>query len=82
MSSFLINDDSEGCFKIIDRIRAQLLESIYISPEHVCLVMLISAMWSESCLEIELIEAEKSYIAAMICLFNFMGDPRGRGNSG
>jgi len=44
--------------------------------------MLISAMWSESSYELELIESEKSYIAAMICLFNYLGDPRGRGNSG
>ena len=82
LSTFVLNEDSEGCFKILDRIRAQLLEAIYISPEHVCFVMLITAMWSENCLELELIDSEKSYIAAMICLFHFLGDPRGRGNSG
>lgn len=44
--------------------------------------MLVTAMWSDSCTEIELVESEKSYIAALISLFNFLGDPRGRGNSG
>jgi hypothetical protein len=58
------------------------MESTSISPEHVCFVMIITAMWQESCPEVELVDAEKSYIAAMISLLNFMGDPRGRGNSG
>jgi len=44
--------------------------------------MIITAMWSESSPELELIDSEKSYIAAMICLFQFLGDPRGRGNIG
>lgn len=28
------------------------------------------------------IEAEKSYLTAMICIFQLYGDPRGRGNIG
>jgi len=82
LQSLILGDDSEGCFKILDRARAQLMEATSISPEHVCLIMMITAMWQESCPEVELIDAEKSYIAAMICLFNFIGDPRGRGNTG
>jgi hypothetical protein len=82
LQSLVLGDDIEGCFKILDRLRAQLMEATSISPEHVCLVMIITAMWQESCPEVELFDAEKSYIAAMISLFNFIGDPRGRGNSG
>jgi len=44
--------------------------------------MLITALWSETCSELELMEAEKCYISSMLCLFNLMGDPRGRGNNG
>lgn len=77
-----MTDDSESVFKILDKIRNQLNNAISISPEIICVVMLLNALWSDKNEEISLDEAEKLYVFSMESLFGLNGDPRGRGNSG
>jgi len=43
---------------------------------------MITGLWSDQSQEVDLIESERNYIAAMISLMSIHGDPRGRGNSG
>jgi hypothetical protein len=52
------------------------------SPEIISVVMLISGLWSDSSNEVDLLDSERNYIAAMIALMSVVGDPRGRGNTG
>jgi len=52
------------------------------SPEIISLVMMITGLWSDYSSEVELIDSERNYIAAMISLMSITGDPRGRGNTG
>ena len=52
------------------------------SPEVISMSQMICAMNFEQVVDDTIfpIEAEKSYLTALICLFHLIGDPRGRGN--
>jgi hypothetical protein len=46
------------------------------------MISMMTALWSDNQPEVELINSEKNYIAAMMSLMSVIGDPRGRGNTG
>ena len=71
--------DSDEFFKLLMKIRDALFSVAYCAPETIALIQILTGMFFED--KREQLEAEKSYLTAMICAFQLHGDPRGRGNS-
>lgn len=59
-----------------------LQECLSIAPEILSSVTMISGLWSDQSVEVELVESERNYIASMLSIMSVLGDPRGRGNTG
>lgn len=62
-------DDVESSFKILQKIRDQLFESILVSPELVSTIMMITGLYND--MSSEMIESfpsesEKYYVASLV----------------
>lgn len=77
---FYKNGDSDELFKVLQKIRDALFLVSYCSPETLVMIQIITGLYFEEKRDQTAIEAEKSYLTAMICFFQLYGDPRGRGN--
>ena len=72
--------DSDEYFKILMKIRDALFSVAFCAPETIAFIQILTGMFFEEKRDTVQVEAEKSYLTAMICLFQIHGDPRGRGN--
>ena len=78
----LIKQDIDDGFKIIQKVRNILQDSIAVAPETVSFYMLMLGLFSDTSTETDFIDSERNYLGGLIGLFAAVGDPRGRGNSG
>ena len=73
--------DSDEFFKVLMQIREALFNVSFCAPETIALIQILTGMFFEEKKDqVVQIEAEKSYLTAIICAFQLYGDPRGRGN--
>jgi hypothetical protein len=77
---FYKNGDSDELFKVLAKVRDALFTVTFCSPETIICIQILTGLYFEEKRDQLSIEAEKSYLTAMICIFQLYGDPRGRGN--
>lgn len=82
MIYFFKQGDSDELFKVLSKIRDALFNVAFCAPETIIFIQMLTGMYFEEKRDQLPVEAEKSYLTAMICLFMTQGDPRGRGNHG
>ena len=80
---YFFKNDQQGdeLFKILAKIRDQLFLVSACAPETLILIQILTGMYFEDKKDQMPLEAEKSYLTALMCMFQVYGDPRGRGNS-
>jgi len=66
---FYKNGDSDELFKVLQKIRDALFLVSYCSPETLVMIQIITGLYFEEKRDQTAIEAEKSYLTAMICFF-------------
>jgi len=68
--------------KVLFKIRDILFEALTCSPELIVMCQMLTGLFTDASDEQEQfpLESEKNYCAALICLIQVYGDPRGRGN--
>ncbi len=66
---YFFKNDNDELFKILAKIRDLLFLVSFCAPETLILIQILTALYFEEKRGALLIEAEKSYLTAMICIF-------------